>query len=44
MALYFPDAYAEIDWSKEHAFLDQELRAVVQDGGPGKRYVDNWSE
>ena len=29
MALYFPDASAEIDWSKEHVFLDQELRAVV---------------
>ncbi len=29
MAFYFPDAYAEIDWSKEHVFLDQELRAVV---------------
>ena len=31
MMFYFPDAYAEIDWSKEHVFLDQELRAVVQD-------------
>jgi len=29
MAFYFPDAHAEIDWSKEHVFLDQELRAVV---------------
>ena len=29
MAFYFPDASAEIDWSKEHVFLDQELRAVV---------------
>ena len=31
ITFYFPDAYAEIDWSKEHVFLDQELRAVVQD-------------
>ena len=31
MAFYFPDAYAGIDWTKEHVFLDQELRAVVQD-------------
>ena len=40
MAFYFPMAYAEIDWSKEHVFLDQELRAIVQDAELGKRYVD----
>ena len=40
MAFYFPEAYAEIDWSKEHVFLDQELRAVVQDAELGKRFVD----
>jgi hypothetical protein len=40
MAFYFPDAYAGIDWSKEHVFLDQELRAVVQDAELGKRFVD----
>jgi len=40
MAFYFPNVYAEIDWSKEHVFLDQELRAVVQDAGLGTRFVD----
>lgn len=40
MEFYFPDAYAEIDWLKGHVFLDQELRAVVQDAELGKRYVD----
>jgi len=40
MAFYFPTAYAEIDWSKEHVFMDQELRAIVQDAELGKRYVD----
>jgi hypothetical protein len=40
MAFYFPDAYAGIDWSKETVFLDQELRAVVQDAELGKRFVD----
>ena len=40
MAFYFPDASAEIDWSKEHVFLDQELRAVVQDAELGTRFVD----
>ncbi len=38
--LYFPDAYTEIDWAKEHVFLDQELRAVVQDAELGTRFVD----
>jgi len=37
---YFPDAYAGIDWSKEYVFLDQELRAVVQDAELGTRIVD----
>jgi hypothetical protein len=37
---YFPGAYAQIDWSKEPIFLDQELRAVVQDAELGKRFVD----
>jgi hypothetical protein len=40
MAFYFPEAFVEIDWSKEHVFLDQELRAVVQDAELGKRFVD----
>ena len=40
MSFYFPDAYAGIDWSKEHVFLDQELRAVVQDAELGTRFVD----
>jgi hypothetical protein len=40
MEFYFPDAHAEIDWVKEHVFLDQELRAVVQDADLGTRFVD----
>ena len=40
LEFYFPDAHAQIDWSKEHVFLDQELRAVVQDAELGKRFVD----
>jgi Putative transposase, YhgA-like len=40
IAFYFPEAYAEVDWSKEPVFLDQELRAVVQDAELGKRFVD----
>jgi len=37
---YFPQAHAQIDWSQPHVFLDQELRAVVQDAELGKRFVD----
>ena len=40
IAFYFPEAFTQIDWSKEHVFLDQELRAVVQDAELGKRFVD----
>ena len=40
MVFYFPAAYGEIDWAQEYVFLDQELRAVVQDSELGKRFVD----
>lgn len=40
MAFYFPEAHAQIDWAQGYAFLDQELRAVVQDAELGKRFVD----
>ena len=37
---YFPDAHRQIDWARGYQFLDQELRAVVQDAELGKRFVD----
>ena len=37
---YFPDAHRQIDWVRGYQFLDQELRAVVQDAELGKRFVD----
>lgn len=40
LAFYFPSAHAQIDWSHSPVFLDQELRAVVQDAELGKRFVD----
>ena len=40
MPFYFPAAYAEIDWTQKHGFLDPELRAMVQDAELGKRFVD----
>ncbi len=40
LGFFFPAAYAAIDWTKGYVFLDQELRAVVQDAELGRRYVD----
>jgi hypothetical protein len=40
MAFYFPQAYAQIDWTVPHAFLEQELAQVVRDGELGVRRVD----
>ena len=37
---YFPEASRQIDWARGYQFLDQELRAVVQDAELGKRFVD----
>jgi hypothetical protein len=40
MAFYFPLAYAAIDWSRPHAFLDQEFAALTRDAALGKRLLD----
>jgi hypothetical protein len=40
MAFYFAEAYTQIDWARNYEFLDQELRAVVQDAELGSRFVD----
>lgn len=38
VAFYFPDAHRQIDWSREHIFLDKELRQVVRDAELGRRF------
>lgn len=40
MAFYFPLAYDAIDWSRPHAFLDQEFAALTRDAELGKRLLD----
>ena len=40
MAFFFPDAHADIDWSKPVEFLDKELQQVVSDAKLGRRYAD----
>ena len=40
MEFFAPTAYADIDWTHEFEFLDQELRQVVRDAELGVRRVD----
>jgi Domain of unknown function (DUF4351) len=40
MEFFFPLIHAEIDWSRGHEFLDQELSQVVRDAEIGKRLAD----
>ncbi len=39
MAFFFPQAHAEIDWTKGSEFLDKELQQVVRDAEIGRKYV-----
>ena len=38
--LFFPNAHADIDWSRPIAFLDSELQQVALDAETGRRYAD----
>lgn len=40
MEFFFPDAYADIDWTQPYEFLDKELMEVVRDAELGKRFAD----
>jgi hypothetical protein len=40
MALFFPAAHADIDWSKPIEFLDKELQQVALEAETGRRYAD----
>jgi hypothetical protein len=40
MALLFPDAHADIDWSRPVEFLDKELQQVAIEAETGRRYAD----
>lgn len=40
MQFFFPQAHAQIDWSRGFEFLDQELQQVVRDAELGKRLID----
>jgi hypothetical protein len=40
LAFFFPQAHAEIDWSRGYEALDTELQQVVRDAELGRRLVD----
>ena len=40
MRFFFPQAYAEIDWSRPHVFLDKELQKIMREAETGSRRVD----
>jgi hypothetical protein len=40
MVFFFPQAYAEIDWTRGHEMLDKELQPIVRQAKLGRRYVD----
>ena len=48
LALFFPKAHADLDWTRDHESLDQELRKLDPGGAVGKRVVDRlvkvWSK
>jgi Domain of unknown function (DUF4351) len=40
LAMFFPAAHAEIDWSRPVEFLDKELQQVALEAETGRRYAD----
>jgi hypothetical protein len=40
MSFFFPEAHAEIDWSRGYEFLDKELQQVARDAELGRRLAD----
>src|SRR6266542_2509464 len=40
LALLFPEAHQQIDWSRGYESLDKEFQQVVREAELGRRYVD----
>jgi hypothetical protein len=40
LAFFFPQAHADIDWSRRYEMLDKELQQIVRKAKQGRRYVD----
>jgi len=41
LAMFYPEAHAEIDWSRGYESLEQELRQTVHKAELGQRRVDH---
>ena len=48
LAFFYPKVHADLDWTRDHESLDQELRKLDPGGAIGKRIVDRlvkaWSK
>src|SRR5207248_8912974 len=40
LAFFFPQAHADIDWTRGHVMLDKELQKIVRQAKQGRRVVD----
>ena len=40
LALLFPDAHAQVDWSRGYESLDKEFQQIVREAEVGRKYVD----
>ena len=40
MAFFFPQIYADLDWSQKYEFLDKELQKILPKAKTGRGYVD----
>ncbi len=40
MALFFPQAHAEIDWARGYEFKDKEFQQITKEADTRRRYVD----
>src|SRR5438105_15891110 len=40
LAFFFPQAHADINWSRGYEMLDKELQQIVRKAKQGRRYVD----
>ena len=40
MAFFFPQAHADIDWTRGYEMLDKELQPILRQSRQGAAYVD----
>ncbi len=40
IAFFFPQAHADIDWTRGHEMLDKELQPIIRQSKQGRRYVN----